>query len=861
MKTISLSVILFCLFLVISSPQKIAAQLADTPWPMFLHDIRHTGQSPYTVPDSVTLIWKFQTNGEVTSSPSIGSDGTIYFTAEDEPYGTILYALYPSGSLKWSYKLNDDISPTKSTPSIALDGTVYVGASYKSPDACLFAINKSGNLKWKLRVGDIGDNVDSSPAIGPDGTIYIGSDSDTLYAVNPNGKIKWRYGTGHWIRTSPAIGADGTIFIGSFDRNLYAVRSNGTLKWKYKYREGSGIHLEESSPTIGQDGTIYIGSDDGKLYAINQDGSLKWTNEITSGLIDFSPTIGKDGTIYVPYYSDLYAINPDGTNKWDTYLGSSIQSSAIIDSSGIIYCPISYRDPYTTRISLYAINPDGTVKWKFDTSDEFSSSPCIGNDGSIYIGTESGLYCLGEPGSGEIPDLVISNISLDPPMNGTPGVEYRIVAEVTDLTNIASAYCTVSFYYDNFSNFIDSTSIYVPNGLPSYATVSWSTQNFESRDYTIIARVSNSSPAELDTTNNVSQISHTLLPFIQARINAAQQGDTIWVDPGLYLDNITLKNGVMVKSRHGPKVTIIDGRGADIVVKAANLNRSAVLEGFTITNGKGNIVTGGGIDLDLSSATIKNNIIIGNDPHGIKHRGFESAWVERNLIIGHTFGWGVYANNSQAIFINNTIVGNGEGVHAIGFYVPSPTIVNCIFWNNGEDLTYTAVATYSDIQDGDPGTGNISTDPLFVDAEHGDYHLQEGSPCINAGHPDPSFNDPDGSRADMGAFYYTSITFVHSPKESLQPNKYHLAQNYPNPFNPVTTIEYQLPIDTQVTLRIFNIAGELVKILIEEKQSAGYHKIQWNGKDENGNSVAGGLYLLSLESDGFSQSNKMVLIR
>ena len=161
----------------------------------------------------------------------------------------------------------------------------------------------------------------------------------------------------------------------------------------------------------------------------------------------------------------------------------------------------------------------------------------------------------------------------------------------------------------------------------------------------------------------------------------------------------------------------------------------------------------------------------------------------------------------------------------------------------------------------DGTNGNISSDPLFVDPEHEDYHLQQGSPCINAGHPDPSFNDPDGSRADMGAFYYSSGTSVHSQKEFLLPDKYHLAQNYPNPFNPATTIEYQLPKDTHVTLRIFNIAGELVKILIEEKQSAGYHKIQWDGRDENGNSVAGGLYLYYLKADGFSHSNKMVLIR
>jgi hypothetical protein len=88
-----------------------------------------------------------------------------------------------------------------------------------------------------------------------------------------------------------------------------------------------------------------------------------------------------------------------------------------------------------------------------------------------------------------------------------------------------------------------------------------------------------------------------------------------------------------------------------------------------------------------------------------------------------------------------------------------------------------------------------------------------------------------------------------------------LSDCYPNPFNPVTTIEYQLPHDAFVALRIFAVTGELVKTIIEEKQMAGYHHIQWNGRDEDGNSVAGGLYFYHLKAGGFSLSKKMVLVR
>ena len=64
--------------------------------------------------------------------------------------------------------------------------------------------------------------MNSSPAVGADGTIYVGSDDDNLYALNPNGTLKWKFSTGNW-GVSPAVGTDGTLYFGSLDYNLYAV--------------------------------------------------------------------------------------------------------------------------------------------------------------------------------------------------------------------------------------------------------------------------------------------------------------------------------------------------------------------------------------------------------------------------------------------------------------------------------------------------------------------------------------------------------------------------------------------------------------------------------------------------------------
>jgi hypothetical protein len=79
------------------------------------------------------------------------------------------------------------------------------------------------------------------------------------------------------------------------------------------------------------------------------------------------------------------------------------------------------------------------------------------------------------------------------------------------------------------------------------------------------------------------------------------------------------------------------------------------------------------------------------------------------------------------------------------------SFTNSIIWNDPDEFAGLAGATFSDVYGGAPGPGNIDEDPLFWDAEGGDFHLMPGSPCIDAGDPTSPL-DPDGSIADMGAF-------------------------------------------------------------------------------------------------------------
>jgi uncharacterized repeat protein (TIGR01451 family) len=88
-----------------------------------------------------------------------------------------------------------------------------------------------------------------------------------------------------------------------------------------------------------------------------------------------------------------------------------------------------------------------------------------------------------------------------------------------------------------------------------------------------------------------------------------------------------------------------------------------------------------------------------------------------------------------------------------------------------------------------------------------------------------------------------------------------LAQNHPNPFNPETTIQYALSSQEHVTIGIFDIRGALVRTLIDETQPSGWHSVEWNGRDKNGQPVASGVYMYRMTTGSFADTKKLVLLK
>jgi 5'-nucleotidase/UDP-sugar diphosphatase len=95
----------------------------------------------------------------------------------------------------------------------------------------------------------------------------------------------------------------------------------------------------------------------------------------------------------------------------------------------------------------------------------------------------------------------------------------------------------------------------------------------------------------------------------------------------------------------------------------------------------------------------------------------------------------------------------------------------------------------------------------------------------------------------------------------ILPDNFVLSQNYPNPFNPQTQISFNLPTNANVMLSIYNILGENIRLLVDGHRNAGAQTVIWNGKDDRGQDVASGIYFYKLQSDNFSETKKMSLIR
>ena len=565
---------------------------------------------------------------------------------------------------------------------------------------------------------------------------------------------------------------------------------------------------------------------------------IRWMFIADDGIAS-SPAVGEDGTVYVgagfsfdgALDSCLYAINPDGSLKWRFTTRGGVFSSPSIGPDGSIY--FGSLDTY-----LYALEDSvtyGKLKWATSLGSMVYSSPAIGADGTIYVG-DLNFYVYAVRPDGSVKWkyktgwCVFSSPAIGP--NGEIYVGskdehlYALEDSVT-YGKLRWKYATGTFYDGHF---VDSSPAVGADGTIYVGTDPYGGGG---KDQT---------PA--DTVFFAINPDGSLKWKLDMP-DGAESSPAIGPDGMIY---VGCYDGNLYAIRDQGNIGVVEWQ----------FPTRGWIDGSPIVDGCGTIYVGSR-DSTLYAinpdGTIRWSFLTGGSMEG-------SPTIDENgiLYIG-SFDGKLYALGSGAPDVGVVSIDIPSEVRADSSYVPTAIVrnyrsgpqnfsVSCLIDADGH-LAYGDTLSVSQLAE---TTSVMETfAPWRVGADTGVVYTV--SVAVLLGSDDSRYNDTLATQARAIG------ELVSVPKGEPQA-QFSLGPCFPNPFKATTFIRFSVRERSRVSLKIYNVAGQLVRRLFDQDLSPGtYTDVMWDGRDDSGNSIGPGVYLYKLDTPLYSETKKVVLLR
>lgn len=322
--------------------------LANSDWPIALHDAQCTGRSSFIGPSQGTIKNTILLS-EYTTDPVIGSDSILYITSD-----TSLYSITLSGVHLWKKYIGTATGIANyNSPVIIADGTIVVAA-----DEGISAFKNDGTLLWNTKIS--GRIVIKSCGVDLNGNIYVISLTGTLYCISKYGNILWQKNAPEGVfrgnsQSTISFAPDGNKFyIGgsAAQGSLYTISTSGDIL------RSDSLGSQSGAISVDVDGNVfsYFG---GNLVSVSPSGKVRWRKE--DSVPNWNITIDPYGNIAYLSAGKLILVDNNGQVRWRVPVNQTDYITHLVcDVNGTIY--IETSDDFT-NYDVQAVSNTGNILW------------------------------------------------------------------------------------------------------------------------------------------------------------------------------------------------------------------------------------------------------------------------------------------------------------------------------------------------------------------------------------------------------------------------------------------------------------------------------------------------------------------